>query len=90
MTFVLFLISLLVIERILNQPHARRESSDRNAAGPEIPKPAEPALAPGLIALDEAISRHGRGQPADRLHPAGLTSPPAELASPSRKTPAEP
>jgi hypothetical protein len=65
MTFLLFLISLAVLEYIVRrpeeapktgrQPLAKRRAEDR-------PADAAPALTPGLLALCQALDRSGRGQ----------------------------
>jgi hypothetical protein len=65
MTFLLFLISLAVLEYIVRrpeeapktawQPLAKRRAADR-------PMDSVPALSPGLLALGQALDQCGRGQ----------------------------
>jgi hypothetical protein len=65
MTFLLFLISLGVLEYIVRrpeeagktgwQPLARRQAEDR-------PADSTPALTPGLFALGQALDQRGWGQ----------------------------
>jgi len=68
MTFLLFLVSLAVLEYIVRrpeatpktgwQPLAKRRAEDR-------PVDSAPAPNPGLIALGQALDRFGRGQSPD-------------------------
>ena len=65
MTFLLFLISLAVLDYIVRrpekapkagwQPFAKRRAEDRFAD-------SAPALTPGLLALGQALDQCGRGQ----------------------------
>jgi hypothetical protein len=65
MTFLLFLISLAVLEYIVRrpgevpntggQPLAKRQAEDQQAD-------SVPALTPGLLALGQALDQRGRGQ----------------------------
>ena len=65
MTFLLFLISLAVLEYIVRrpgeapktgwQPLAKRRAEDQQAD-------SVPALTPGLVALGQALDQRGRGQ----------------------------
>jgi hypothetical protein len=65
MTFLLFLISLAVLEYIVRrpeetpktgwQPSAKRRAEDK-------PADSAPALTPGLLALGQALDQCGRGQ----------------------------
>ena len=65
MTFLLFLISVAVLEYIVrrpeqipktgSQPLAKRRAEDR-------PADSAPALTPGLLALSQALDGSGRGQ----------------------------
>jgi hypothetical protein len=65
MTFLLFLVSLAVLEYIVRRPKetpqtgwqalAKRRAEDR-------PADLAPALTPGLLALGQALDQCGRGQ----------------------------
>ena len=65
MTFLLFLVSLAVLEYIVRrpketpntgwQPLAKQRAEDR-------PADSVPALTPGLLALGQALDQFGRGQ----------------------------
>ncbi len=86
MTFLLVLVSLMVIKRILNHPRARQETSCRRVGRSEIPRvarTAEPAQTLGLTALGQAIKRHGYGQSPAGLPAAVRTSPLADSALPA-------
>ena len=65
MTFLVFLISLAVLEYIVRRPEAAPNTggqplAKRQAEGRQA-EPA-PALTPGLLALGQALDRRGRGQ----------------------------
>jgi hypothetical protein len=65
MTFLLFLISLAVLEYIVRRPEAAPKAgwqpfAKRRAEGG--PADSAPALTPGLLALGQALDRCGRGQ----------------------------
>lgn len=65
MTFLLFLISLAVLEFIMRRPEAAPKAgwpplAERLAAG--SPADSAPTLTPGLFALGQALDRYGRGQ----------------------------
>ena len=65
MTFLLFLVSLAVLEYIVRRPKetpktgwqalAKQRAADR-------PADSAPALTPGLVALGQALDQFGRGQ----------------------------
>jgi hypothetical protein len=65
MTFLLFLVSLAVLEYIVRRPKetpktgwqalAKQRAADR-------PADSAPALTPGLLALGQALDQFGRGQ----------------------------
>jgi hypothetical protein len=68
MTFLLFLVSLAVLEYIVRrpqetskpggQPVAKQRAEDRSVD-------SAPALTPGLLALGQVLDQCGRGQPPD-------------------------
>ena len=65
MTFLLFLISVAVLEYIVRRPQETPKTgwpplADRRAE--ERAADSEPALTPGLFALGQALDRGGRGQ----------------------------
>lgn len=65
MTFLLFLISLAVLEYIVRRPEPTPKTgwqplAKRRAEDP--PADSAPALTPGLLALGQALDRWGRGQ----------------------------
>jgi hypothetical protein len=93
MTFLLFLVSFMVMKRVLSHPHARRETSCRSVGRSEIPtvaRTAEPAQTLGLTALGQAINRHGRGQSPAGLPTAVRTSALADSALLGGKRPTDP
>ena len=68
MTFLLFLISLGVLEYIVHRPEEAPKTgwkalAKQRAAG--SPADSAPALTPGLLALGQALDQCGRGQSPD-------------------------
>jgi hypothetical protein len=93
MTLLLFLISLIVMKRILSRLSARQGISHRSVDQSEIPtvaRIAEPLHTLGLTALGQAISRHGRGRSPTGLPTAEPIPPVADPALPAGKTPIGP
>jgi hypothetical protein len=72
MTFLLFLVSLAVLEYIVRRPKetpqtgwqalAKQRAADR-------PADSAPALTPGLLALGQALDQFGRGNRLPRQRP---------------------
>jgi hypothetical protein len=65
MTFLLFLISLAVLEYIVRRPEAAPKTGWQPLAkqrAEERPADSAPALTPGLLALGQALDQRGRGQ----------------------------
>jgi hypothetical protein len=67
MTFLLFLISLAVLDYIVRRPEETSETGWQPLATRRVehrPVDSAPALAPGLLALGQALDRYGLGQTA--------------------------
>ena len=65
MTFLLFLISLAVLEYIVRRPEAAPKTGWQPLAkqrAEDRPADSAPALTPGLLALGQALDQRGRGQ----------------------------
>jgi hypothetical protein len=65
MTFLLFLISLAVLEYIVRRPEVAPKTGWQALAkqrAEDRPADTAPALTPGLLALGQALDRYGRGQ----------------------------
>jgi hypothetical protein len=65
MTFLLFLISLAVLEYIVRRPEEAPRTGWQPLTKQRVrDRPAEsaPTLTPGLLALGQALDQYGRGQ----------------------------
>ena len=65
MTFLLFLISLAVLEYIVRRPEEAPKTGMQPLAkrrAEELPAESAPALTAGLFALGQALEQSGRGQ----------------------------
>jgi hypothetical protein len=65
MTFLLFLVSLAVLEYIVRPPKERPQTGWQPLAArraEDRPADSAPALTPGLLALGQALDQFGQGQ----------------------------
>jgi hypothetical protein len=65
MTFLLFLVSLAVLEYIVRRPEMAPKTGWQPLAklrAQDKPADSAPALTPGLLALGQALDQCGRGQ----------------------------
>lgn len=67
MTFLLFLVSLAVLQQILRRSQPRRGEIPQPSVAPDVKQavPAEvPTAMPSLLALGRALDQYGRTQPS--------------------------
>jgi hypothetical protein len=79
MTFLLFLISLAVLDYIVRRPEETSKTGWQPLARPRVkdtPVDSAPALTPGLLALGQALDQYGLGQtPGTMVKPPEVPNP---------------
>jgi hypothetical protein len=89
MTFLVFLISLFVLDRIVRRQESRDVSPPESLSDAAKRKRSaeSPAEAGGLAALGSALDQYGRGQPPGTTEEPQQSSLPASAAVPPRRLP---